>query len=86
MISINERVMKHKVKVVPDPTQGIHVETSALGFLLEALDMSVLSYLMGTAGFVKDDNLGLCWGSVCRCPISILRPDMKTRRKTAMGS
>ena len=39
-----------------------------------------------TAGFAKDDNLGLRRGSVCRCPISIPRPDLKTGQKTAMAS
>ena len=39
-----------------------------------------------TAGFAKDDNLGLCKGSVRWCPILIPRPDMKTRQKMASGS
>jgi len=33
-----------------------------------------------------DDNLEERCGSVPRCPISITRPDMKTRQKMASGS
>ena len=39
-----------------------------------------------TAGFAKHENMGERCGSACRCPISIPRPVMKSRRKTTPGS
>ena len=51
-----------------------------------AFHLSPISSFYSTAGFAKDDNLDLGRGLVTRCPISIPRPAMKTRRKTPPGS
>ena len=46
----------------------------------------VLDHDKPTAGLAKDCKLGLRHNFCCRCPISIPRPVMKTREKTACGT